>query len=74
MRGLSIYRARYRRWRAERGSVEWHRATAAIRKHSGDDLGAFVHRVVASVKEKIRGLLKVIDSLVECHIRGEVGA
>ena len=53
---FSLYKIRYKRWRAKTGSPEWHELTAMLRSYAGDERGAWIHSFFASVKRAVRML------------------
>jgi len=62
---VSLYRARYRKWKAEPGTEEWYRAVAQIRDYNGDRLLAVVARTIANFQRAMKELVEGINRALE---------
>jgi len=62
---LELYKQRFKMWKAETGSVEWHTAAAKVRAYNGDTLGAAIHDFMATLKNMMNGIAEVVDAWLE---------
>jgi hypothetical protein len=62
---LELYKQRYKMWKADTGSVEWHTAASKVRAYNGDTFGALIHDFMASFKQLLNGLAEVADAWLE---------